>query len=183
MTRGPLLAGVALVAACAAAIKPIPVERLAALPESDRALAESLFDAEDVVAGRLVRVAEAVEYERPGELVFGVAGSKASANLAFRGEVRVDSALVGRSNGTLFVTFFAARGAAIPRQDTTAIWIMHRRVVLRLKECAEHQAVTSTACPSDNALALDSNGDIRPLAEWPHLQALVNALGLPAPRH
>src|SRR5205085_2206233 len=142
-------------------------------PESDRELAESLFDAEQVVAGRLVQIAEAQEYERPGQLVFGAGGTKATAALAYSAEIRVDSTLVGRSGPTVPITFFAPRGAAIPRQDTTAIWILHRRVLWHLKECAERQSVTSTACPSDNGLALDSNSDIRPLAEWPRLRALV----------
>ncbi len=177
MTRRALL-GVALVAACATATKQISPDRLSALPESDRELAESLFDAEQVVAGRLVQVAEAQEYERPGQLVFGAGGTKATAALAYSGEIRVDSTLVGRSGRTVPITFFAPRGAAIPRQDTTAIWILHRRVLWRLKECAERQSVTSTACPSDNGLALDSNSDIRPLAEWPRLQALIGVLGL-----
>jgi len=177
LTRGALL-GVALVAACATAAKQISPGRLSALPESDRELAESLFDAEQVVAGRLVQVAEAQEYERPGQLVFGAGGTKATAALAYSAEIRVDSTLVGRSGRTVPITFFAPRGAAIPRQDTTAIWILHRRVLWRLKECAERQSVTSTACPSDNGLALDSNSDIRPLAEWPRLQALIGVLGL-----
>ena len=177
MPRG-VLAGVALVAACATATQQLSPDRLSALPESDRELAESLFDAEQVVAGRLVQIAEALEYERPGQLVFGAAGAKATAALAYSGEIRVDSTLMGRADRMLRVTFFAPRGAAIPRQDTTAIWILHRRVLWRLKECAERQSVTSTACGSDNGLALDSNSDIRPLAEWPRLQSLIGALGL-----
>ena len=182
MTRRALL-GVALVAACATATKQISPDRLSALPESDRELAESLFDAEQVVAGRLVQIVEAQEYERPGQLIFGAGGTKATAALAYSAEIRVDSTLMGRTSRTVQITFFAPRGAAIPRQDTTAIWILHRRVLWHLKECAERQSVTSTACPSDNGLALDSNSDIRPLAEWPRLRALVGALGLEAGRH
>jgi hypothetical protein len=178
MTRRGWLVGVALVAACATATQQISPDRLAALPQSDRELAESLFDAEQVVAGRLVQVAEAPEYERPGQLVFGAAGTKATAALAYSGQIRVDSTLVGRGDHMLHVTFFAPRGTPVPRQDTTAIWILHRRVLWRLKECAERQSVTSTACPSDSGLALDSDADVRPLAEWPRLQSLVGALGL-----
>ena len=179
MRRALLVAGVALLAACPGpTTKPIPADRLAAVPAAERELAESLFDAEQVVAGRLVQVAEAQEYERPGQLVFGAGGTKATVALAYAGEIRVDSTLVGRTDPTLHVTFFAPRGSAIPRQDTTAIWILHRRVLWRLKECAERQSVTSTACPSDNGLALDSDSDVRPLAEWPHLRSLVDALGL-----
>jgi len=110
--------------------------------------------------------------------VFGAGGTKATVALAYSGEIRVDSTLVGRADRMLHVTFFAPRGSAIPRQDTTAIWILHRRVLWRLKECAERQSVTSTACPSDQGLALDSNSDVRPLAEWPRLQALIGTLGL-----
>ena len=179
MRRALLVAGVALLAACPGpTTKPIPADRLAAVPEADRELAESLFTAEQVVAGRLVQVAEAQEYERPGQLVFGGGGTKATVALAYSGEIRVDSTLVGRADRMLHVTFFAPRGAAIPRQDTTAIWILHRRVLWRLRECAERQSVTSTACPSDNGLALDSNSDVLPLADWPRLQALVGTLGL-----
>lgn len=179
MRRALLVAGVALLAACpGATTKPVPADRLAAVPEADRELAESLFDAEQVVAGRLVQVAEAQEYERPGQLVFGAGGTKATAPLAYSGQIHVDSTLLGRAERMLQITFFAPRGGAIPRQDTTAIWILHRRVLWRLRECAERQSVTSTACPSDNGLALDSNSDVRPLAEWPHLRSLVDALGL-----
>jgi hypothetical protein len=178
MTRWGVAACVVLVAACATASPQLPPNRLAALPESDRELAESLFDAERVVAGRLVQVAQAPEYERPGQLVFGAPGTKATAALAYSGEIRVDSTLVGRADRMLHVTFFAPRGTAIPRQDSTAIWILHRRVLWRLKECAERQSVTSTACPSDNGLALDSNSDVRPLSEWPRLQSLVGTLGI-----
>jgi hypothetical protein len=178
-----LVAGVALLAACpGATTKPIPVDRLAAVPEGDRELAESLFDAEQVVAGRLVQVAEAPEYERPGQLVFGAPGTKAAAALAYTGDIRVDSTLVGSPDRVLHVTFFAPRGTPVPRQDTTAIWILHRRVLWRLKACAERQSLTSTACPSDIGLALDSNADVRPLAEWPRLQSLVATLGLPGRR-
>jgi hypothetical protein len=183
MRRALLVVGVALLAACpGATTKPIPAARLAAVPEGDRELAESLYDAEQVVAGRLVSVSEAVEYERPGQLVFGVQGSKAVAALAYKGVLRVDSTLLGPAARTLEIFFFAAPKAAIPKEDTTGIWVLHRRVLWRLKECAERQSVTSTACPSDPGLALDSNDDVRPLAEWPHLRSLVDALGLGAER-
>jgi len=182
MRRWSVVVGVVLVAGCASATRQISPDHLAALPESDRELAESLFDAEQVVAGRLVQVAEAPEYERPGQLVFGAPGTKAAAALAYTGDIRVDSTLVGRADHMLHVTFFAPRGTPVPRQDTTAIWILHRRVLWRLKECAERQSLTSTACPSDIGLALDSNADVRPLAEWPRLLSLVAALGLPGRR-
>jgi hypothetical protein len=183
MKRALLVASVALLAACpGATTKPIPADRLAAVPEGDRELAESLYDAEQIVAGRLVSVSEAVEYERPGQLVFGVQGSKAVAALAYKGVVRVDSTLLGPAARTLEIFFFAAPKAAIPKEDTTAIWVLHRRVLWRLQECAERQSVTSTACPSDPGLALDSNDDVRPLAEWPHLRSLVDALGRGAVR-
>jgi hypothetical protein len=183
MMRAALVMGVALLAACPAATStPVPDPRLAAVPEADRELAESLLDAEQVVAGRLVSVAEAEEYERPGSFVFGVQGSKAVAALAYSGVLHVDSTLLGRAARTLPITFFAAPKAAIPKQDTTAIWVLHRRVLWRLKECAERQGVTSTACPSDQGLALDSNDDVRPLTDWPRLQTIIRALGLQAGR-
>src|SRR5205823_425663 len=117
MRRALLVAGVALLAACpGATTKPIPADRLAAVPEADRELAESLFTAEQVVAGRLVQVAEAQEYERPGQLVFGAGGTKATVALAYSGEIRVDSTLVGRADRMLHVTFFAPRGSATPPQ-------------------------------------------------------------------
>src|SRR5207237_8803724 len=110
-------------------------------------------------------------------------GSNAAAAVADSAGLRVTWTLVGRSDPTVPITVFAPRGAASPRQDTTAIWILHRRVLWHLKECAERQSVTSTVCPSDNGLALDSNSDIRPLAEWRRLRALVGPLGLEAGRH
>lgn len=178
-----LALGAALGAACATATPQVSTTaRLERVPAPDRELAESLLDAEQVVAGRLVQVAEAAEYERPGELVFGIAGAKAPATLAFKGELRVDSTLLGPAARTLHITFFAARGAKIPRQDSTAIWVLHRRTLWRLKECAERQAVTSTGCTADQGLALDSDSDVRPLADWPHLQSLIATLGLDARR-
>src|SRR2546430_7952723 len=96
MTRRALL-GVALVAACATATKQISPDRLSALPESDRELAESLFDAEQVVAGRLVQIAEAQEDERPGQLGFGAGGSQADAPPADSAEIPVGPALAGRA--------------------------------------------------------------------------------------
>jgi hypothetical protein len=175
--------GAALGAACATATRQLPgTDRLERVPAPDRELAESLLDAEQVVAGRLVQVAEAEQYERPGELVFGVAGAKAPAARAFQGELRVDSTLLGPAARTLHFTFFAARGAKIPRQDSTALWVLHRRTLWRLKECTERQAVTSTACSADQGLALDSDSDVRPLADWPHIQALIATLGLDARR-
>lgn len=177
-----LALGAALAAACATATRQLPTDRLAAVPPSDRELAESLLDADQVVAARLVQVAEAEEYERPGELAFGVAGAKAPAARAFKGELRVDSTLVGPAARTLHITFFTARGAKIPRQDSTALWVLHRRTLWRLKECTERQAVTSTGCIADQGLALDSDSDVRPLADWPHLQSLVATLGLNAGR-
>lgn len=174
-----LLTCAALLAACPAATsKPVPADRLAAVPEADRELAESLYDAAQVVAGRLASVVEMQEYERPGQLVFGVQGSKAVAALAYKGVLHVDSTLVGPVARTLEIFFFAAPKATIPKVDSTAIWVLHRRVLWRLKECAERQSVTSTACPSDQGLALDSNDDVRPVAEWSHLQSIVGALGL-----
>jgi hypothetical protein len=175
-----LALGAAFGAACATATRQPPTDALASVPAPDRQLAESLIDAEQVVAGRLMQVAEAEEYERPGELVFGVGGAKAPAARAFRGEIRVDSTLLGPAARMLHITFFAARGAAIPRQDTTAVWVLHRRTLWRLKECAERQAVTSTGCNADQGLALDSDSDVRPLGDWPHLRSLVATLGLGA---
>ncbi len=178
-----LALGAALGAACATATRPLPAtDRVALVPAPDRELAESLLDAEQVVAGRLIQVAEAEQYERPGELVFGIAGAKAPAARAFQGELQVDSTLVGPAARTLHITFFAARGAKIPRQDSTALWVLHRRTLWRLKECAERQAVTSTGCIADQGLALDSDSDVRPLADWPHIQSLVATLGLDARR-
>lgn len=173
-----LALGAAFGAACATATRQLPTERLARVPAPDRELAESLLDAEQVVAGRLTQVAEAEQYERPGELVFGLAGAKAPAARAFQGELRVDSTLVGPAARILHITFFAPRGGQIPRQDSTAVWVLHRRTLWRLKECAERQAVTSTACSADQGLALDSDSDVHPLADWPHLQSLIATLGL-----
>src|SRR5260370_41307999 len=82
----------------------------------------------------------------------------------------------------LRITFFAAGGAKIPRQDSTALWVLHRHTLWRLKECAERQAVTSTGCIADQGLALDSDSDVRPLADWPHIQSLVATLRLDARR-
>ncbi len=178
-----LALGAALGTACATATRQLPpADRLANVPAVDRELAESLLDAEQVVAGRLVQVAEAEEYERPGEFVFGIAGAKAPAARAFKSEVRVDSTLLGPAARTLHITFFATRSGPIPRRDTTAIWVLHRRTFLRQKECAERQAVTSTGCISDQGLALDSDSDVRPLADWPHLKSIIATLGLDARR-
>jgi glucose/arabinose dehydrogenase len=178
-----LALGAALAAACAQATQQAPLtERLVNVPAPDRELAESLLDAEQVVAARLVQVAEAEQYERPGELVFGIAGAKAPAARAFQGELRVDSTLLGPAARTLQITFFAARGAKVPRQDSTALWVLHRRTLWRLKECAERQAVTSTGCIADQGLALDSDSDVRPLADWAHLKSLIATLGLDARR-
>jgi hypothetical protein len=169
---------VGLAAACATGRRPAAADRLALVPAADRDLAERLVDAEQVVAGALLHVEEAVEYERPGSFVFGVGGEKASAALAYAGVLRVDSTLRGEPRRTVRIVFFAPRRAPIPQPDTTGIWILHRRTLWRLRECAERQSVTSTACPADQGLALDSNADVRPLAEWSRLRAILDALGL-----
>src|SRR2546430_12637189 len=108
MRRVLLVAGVALLAACPGpTTKPIPAERLAAVPAAERELAESPFDAEQVVAGRLGQVAEAPEDERPGPLLFRAGGTKATVALADSGEIRVDSAPVGRAGRQLAGPLFA----------------------------------------------------------------------------
>ena len=44
------------------------------------------------------------------------------------------------------------------------------------RQCSERQSLTSTACPYDIGLALDSDDDVRPLAEWPRLRAVLGTL-------
>ncbi len=158
---GLVALGIAL-AACAGAAKRVARDRLSLVPARDRILGENLIDAEHVVAGRLVDLDEAFEYERLGGLLLGLFGNKAVVPLAYNAEVRVDSTLLGHERGTLSITFFAPRGARIPAQGETAIWVLHRRVLWRLQRCSEQQGFTSTGCPYDIGLALDSDDDVRP---------------------
>jgi hypothetical protein len=148
------------------------------VPEPDRLLGENLIDADRVVAGRLEDVDEAVEYERLGGLFLGLFGDKVVAPLAYTALIRVDSTLLGHPRGTLGVTFFAPRGARTPAAGTTAIWVLHRRVLWRLKRCSEQLGFTSTACPYDIGLALDSDDDVRPLDEWLRIRGILRTLRL-----
>ena len=164
--------------ACVPAARQAARGRLQLVPQPDRLLGENLIDAERVVAGRLADVDEAVEYERLGGLFVGLFGDTAVAPLAYTARIQVDSTLLGRPSGTLWVTFFAPRGVRTPVAGTTAIWVLHRRVLWRLKRCAEQQSFTSTACPYDIGLALDSDDDIRPSDEWLRIRAILRALRL-----
>ena len=169
--------GIAL-AACAGTAKQVARDRLSLVPARDRVLGENLIDAEHVVAGRLVAVDEAFEYERLGGLILGLFGNKAVVPLAYNAQVRVDSTLLGRPRGALSITFFAPRGARIPAKGEAAIWVLHRRVLWRLNRCSEQQGFTSTGCPYDIGLALDSDDDVRPLDEWPRIRDVLRTLGL-----
>jgi hypothetical protein len=171
-----VVALVIAVAGCAGGANRAVRDRLALVPAPDRPLGEHLIDADRVVAGRLLRVEHADEYEPLGSLVVGLFGAKVVVPAAYNGELRVDSTLFGKASSTLWVTFFAARGARIPQPGDTAIWVLHRRVLWRLQQCSERQSLTSTACPYDVGLALDSDDDVRPVAEWPRLRAVVATL-------
>ena len=111
-------------------------------------------------------------------LFLGLFGNKTVAPLAYTATIRVDSTLLGQPRGTLWVTFFAPRGARTPAAGTSAIWVLHRRALWRLQRCAEQQGFTSTACPYDIGLALDSDDDVRPVDEWPRIRAILRALRL-----
>jgi len=168
-----VVALVIAIAGCAGGATRSVRDRLALVPAPDRPLGERLIDADRVVAGRLVRVEDADEYEPLGSIVFGLFGAKVVVPAAYNGELRVDSTPLGKTGSTLWVTFFAARGARIPQPGDTAIWVLHRRVLWRLQQCSERQSLTSTACPYDVGLALDSDDDVRPIAEWPRLRAVL----------
>ena len=164
--------------ACGPAARQAARDRLPLVPQPDRLLGENLIEADRVVAGRLDDVEEAVEYERLGGLFLGLFGNKTVAPLAYTATIRVDSTLLGQPRGTLWVTLFAPRGARTPAAGTSAIWVLHRRALWRLQRCAEQQGFTSTACPYDIGLALDSDDDVRPVGEWPRLRAILRALRL-----
>jgi hypothetical protein len=173
--------GLAL-ARCGGATRAAARDRVALLPEPERPLAQRLVDADRVIAGRLLQVEEALEYEPLGSIRLGLGGNKAVVPLAYNAKLRVDSTLWGRSGATEWFTFFAPQGAGIPQPGRTAIWLLHRRALWRLKQCSEQQSLTSAACPYDVGLAVDSDDDIRPVDEWPGLRALARTLGLsPAP--
>src|SRR5207244_1931998 len=74
--------------------------------------------------------------------------------------------------------FFAPRGAPVPQAGDAAIWVLRRRPLWRLQRCSEQQSLTSAACPYDIGLTLDSDDDIRPIAEWPRLRAVLRTLRL-----
>jgi len=167
--------GIAL-AACAGGANRTTRDRLALVPAPDRSLGERLIDADRVVAGRLLRVERASEYEPLGSIVIGLPGAPVTVPAAYNGELRIDSTLVGEGGASLWMTFFAARGARTPQPGDTAIWVLHRRVLWRQRQCSERQSLTSTACPYDIGLALDSDEDVRPLAEWPRLRAVLGTL-------
>jgi hypothetical protein len=164
------------VAACGGAARQAARDRLPLVPQRDRVLGENLLDAEQVVAGQLVALDEALEYERLGGLVLGLFGSQAVVPLAYNARIRVDSTLLGPVRKDLWITFFAPRGAPIPGPGQTAIWVLHRRVLWRLARCSEQQGFTSTACPYDIGLALDSDDDVRPLDDWPRIRDLLRTL-------
>ena len=171
-----VVALVIAVAACAGGASRATRNRLALVPAPDRPLGERLIDAERVVAGRLLRVENADEYEPLGSIVFGLFGAKVVVPAAYNAELHVDSTLLGKAGSSLWITFFAARGARIPQPGDTAIWVLHRRVLWRLQQCSERQSLTSTACPYDMGLALDSDDDVHPVAEWPRLRAVLRTL-------
>jgi hypothetical protein len=171
-----VLALVVAIVGCGGAAQQAARARLPLVPAPDRVLGERLIDADRVVAGRLLRVEEASEYEPLGSIIFGLFGAKIVIPAAYTAELRVDSTLLGRTRPTLWITFFAARGARIPQPGDTAIWVLHRRVLWRLQRCSEQQSFTSTSCPYDVGLALDSDDDIHPVAEWPRLRAVLRTL-------
>lgn len=178
------LAVAILLAGCAHAAGDTTLARLQLVPEADRPLGESLLHANRVVAGRLLAVERAERYEPLGQFNFGATGPEHSgAPQAYDGKLQVDSTLLGGVGRTLSFTFFAPKGAPIPRPDTTAIWVLHRRTLWLLQRCSEIQSMTSAACPYDVGLALDSDVDVRPLADWARIAALARTLGLEAAAH
>jgi hypothetical protein len=176
-SAGLVALGIAL-AGCAGGARRAARDRLVLVPPPDQVLGENLVDADHVVAGQLVDVDEAPEYERLGRLVLGLFGHKAVVSLAYNARIRVDSTLLGRPRGALWITFFAPPGARIPGKGETAIWVLHRRVLWRLKRCSEQQGFTSTGCPYDLGLALDSDDDVHPLDDWSRIRDILRTLGL-----
>ena len=171
----------AAVVGCGAAAKSAARGRVALVPEPERPLAQRLIDADRVVAGQLLEVEEALEYEPLGSIRLGLGGAKAVVPLAYNAKIRVDSTLWGGSGATVWFTFFAPQGAGIPQPGRHAVWVLHRRALWRLKQCSEQQSLTSAACPYDVGLALDSDDDIRPPEEWARLRTLARTLGLSPP--
>ena len=181
--KATLLALTVAALACASS-GPDRTARLAVVPEADRPLGAALLDAERVVAGRLMTVARAPEYEPLGVFNFsGPGAQQGGAALAYAATLRVDSTLFGGQGPSVGFTFFAPKNAPIPHPDSSAIWVLHRRTLWLLRRCSEIQSLTSAACPYDVGLALDSDADVRPLADWPRLAALARTLGLGSAPH
>ena len=176
--KATLLALIVVALGCASS-GPDTAARLEVVPEADRPLGAALLDADRVVAGRLMTVARAPEYEPIGVFNFaGPGAQRGGAAFAYDATLRVDSTLFGGQSPTVAFTFFAPKDAPIPHPDSSAIWVLHRRTLWLLRRCSEIQSLTSAACPYDVGLALDSDADVRPLAEWPRLEALARTLGL-----
>ena len=173
-----LVALAILLAGCANAARQAARDRLPQVPAADRPLGERLVDADRIVAGRISQVEEASEYEPLGSIVFGLFGSKVVLPAAYSADLRVDSTLLGGARSMLRITFFAPRGAPVPQAGDAAIWVLRRRPLWRLQRCSEQQSLTSAACPYDIGLTLDSDDDIRPIAEWPRLRAVLRTLRL-----
>jgi len=83
-----------------------------ARPRARPPLGERLIDADRVVAGRLLRVENADEYEPLGSIVFGLFGAKVVVPAAYNAELRVDSTLLGKAGSSVWITFFAPAAPA-----------------------------------------------------------------------
>ncbi len=170
-----LAALVGLLAACATATASNRRARLTALPApSDRIIGERLVDAHYVVAGRLVQVERAWVYEPLGGWLMRALFHDGAPE-AYEAKIQVDSVLLGGGQPKrLYVMFFAPKGNHIPPVGSDAIWIAHERQLWRLSQRSMYGA------PYDIGLALDSDDDIRPVAEWSRLADIARRLEPPA---
>lgn len=141
---------------------------------SDRIIGEQLIDAHYVVAGTLVHVERAHEYEPLGGWLMRALRRDQGPPRAYEAKIEVDSVLKGGGRPTrLYVTFFAPEGNQVPTVGANAIWIAHRRQLWRLAQASMYGA------PYDIGLALDSDADIRPMSEWPRLLEIARKLEPP----
>lgn len=179
MTRRLLALGL-IVVGCGNPARRLARERLELVPQPDRPLGETLIGADQVVAGTLVRLRNADEYEPLGGLLGNLLNRGDRPPEAYQAEILVDSTLLGAAAHRVWITFFAPKGNSIPQKGLTAVWVLRWRVLWRLRRCSEMAALTATACPYDLGLALDSDDNVRPLEDWPRIGELLRRLGLRA---
>jgi hypothetical protein len=164
--------------ACSTGRRDITTMPTTSLPKDDRVFAENIWEANAVVYGVMTSIEEDIRYEAHCGLLLKLFG-RCETNDAFSAKIKDLS-----NNKEWYIWFFKPSNIKTPHPAVgdTAIWILHRDYIEPILKCEDQSSMTSTpgSCQGFLDYALESDRDMLPVSEWPHVQAVLKKLNIPA---